>query len=195
MTIFGGRQRAAAQAGGKREAEDLTLQELDARIDARIRTVLEERAAAEQLGAGEELARAMAHGITDGTRPARLRHARGGRPDGRAYIPGAHKIRSRWEDILSDCQKPAKPKVSGKKSVKGKRQASPFAFHNLPQRQNCKIIIQNSILHCGSNQRKKAKGTFDKLISHREILWNPQRIAPSNSRIPFSKEIHELRKN
>ena len=34
----------------------------------------------------------------------------------------------------------------GKKSVKGKTVRSPFAFNNPPQRQNCKIILQNFIL-------------------------------------------------
>lgn len=53
----------------EKEAEDLTLQELDARIDARIRTVLEGTGSKASSWAQEELARAMAHGITDGTRP------------------------------------------------------------------------------------------------------------------------------
>ena len=53
----------------EKEAEDLTLQELDARIDARIRTVLEGTGSRASSWAQEELARAMAHGITDGTRP------------------------------------------------------------------------------------------------------------------------------
>ena len=47
----------------------MTLQELDARIDARIRTVLEGTGSKASSWAQEELARAIAHGITDGTRP------------------------------------------------------------------------------------------------------------------------------
>ena len=50
----------------------------------------------------------------------------------------------------------------------------PFTFHNPPQRQNCKIIIQNSILQFRKQLGEKAqRDFFDKLISHREIFMEP----------------------
>ena len=69
MDDFRRETAALLRRPAEKEAEDLTLQELDARIDARIRTVLEETGSKASSWAQEELARAMAHGITDGTRP------------------------------------------------------------------------------------------------------------------------------
>ena len=44
----------------------------------------------------------------------------------------------------------------------------PFAFHHLPQRQNCKIIIQNSILQFWNQLGEKAqRDFFDKLKNYR----------------------------
>ena len=64
----------------------MTLQELDARIDARIRTVLEGTGSRASSWAQAELARAMAHGITDGTRPGGYATREEAAPDGRARI-------------------------------------------------------------------------------------------------------------
>ena len=69
MDDFRRETAALLRRPAEKEAEDLTLQELDARIDARIRTVLEGTGSKASSWAQEELARAMAHGITDGTRP------------------------------------------------------------------------------------------------------------------------------
>ena len=69
MDDFRRETAALLRRSSEKEAEDLTLQELDARIDARIRTVLEGTGSKASSWAQEELARAMAHGITDGTRP------------------------------------------------------------------------------------------------------------------------------
>ena len=69
MDDFRRETAALLRRPAEKEAEDLTLQELDARIDARIRTVLEGTGSRASSWAQEELARAMAHGITDGTRP------------------------------------------------------------------------------------------------------------------------------
>ena len=40
----------------------------------------------------------------------------------------------------------------------------PFAFHHPPQRQNCKIMLQNLILQSKAAWRKCPKGHFNKLI-------------------------------
>ena len=41
----------------------------------------------------------------------------------------------------------------------------PFAFHLLPQRQNCKIMLQNLILQFGKQLDEKAqRDFFDKLL-------------------------------
>ena len=69
MDDFRRETAALLRRPAEKEAEDLTLQELDARIDARIRPVLEGTGSKASSWAQEELARAMAHGITDGTRP------------------------------------------------------------------------------------------------------------------------------
>ncbi len=73
MDDFRRETAALLRRPAEKEAEDLTLQELDARIDARIRTVLEGTGSKASSWAQEELARAMAHGITDGTRPGVLK--------------------------------------------------------------------------------------------------------------------------
>ena len=96
----------------------MTLQELDARIDARIRTVLEGTGSKASSWAQEELARAMAHGITDGTRPGGYAtREEVALMAERAYSGARIKFGPGGEDILSDCQKPAKPKVSEGRKV------------------------------------------------------------------------------
>ena len=64
----------------------------------------------------------------------------------------------------------------------------PFAFHNPPQRQNCKIIIQNSILQFWKQLGEKVqRDFFDKLRAAEKSVF---RYASARSSQPRQTSTH-----